>query len=327
MKLSCVVIVGLLLITPCVKSQQQSAFAINSLQELRQFFYGQHVKYPLISAHRGGPGVGYPENALETFRHTAAQGAFIIEFDVALSKDSALVLMHDNTLDRTTTGNGPISAKTNDELQILKLKDKGGKETNFKIPLLEEALDWGKGKAIFTIDVKRGVPFSKIIAAVRKKQAESFSVIITYNANQAAEVHQLAPDLMISASIRSKEDLDRLNNAGVPDSCLVAFVGTSEPDSAVYSLLKARGITAMMGTMGNLDRQAEARGAEVYYNLVKRGAQALSTDAPEIAYEAIGKWIDEQQITSPFVRHRIQTQRKDVDTTQQIDVGRINKKL
>ena len=90
--------------------------------------------------------------------------------------------MHDDKLDRTSTGTGLIGSYTYKELQNFNLKDNDGKVTTFKIPTLEEVLTWGKNKVLFTIDIKRGVPYAKIVAAVRKTKSESNSIIITYNA-------------------------------------------------------------------------------------------------------------------------------------------------
>jgi glycerophosphoryl diester phosphodiesterase len=275
---------NLLVIAACLLSlsagaQQKHQLSFTNTKELRNFLNSKKGTYPLISVHRGGPMKGFPENCIETFENAITYQPVVVEFDVALSKDSALVIMHDDKLDRTTTGSGPIGNYTYEELQQVRLKDDEGAVTDFKIPTLSEVLTWGKNKVIFTIDIKKGVPYAKIIDAVRKTKSESNSIIITYNANQAAEVHKLAPDLMISASVRGKADLERLNSMGVPNDRIVAFVGVSAPDQAVYKYLHSKGITCILGTMGNLDRSAAANpGKQVYYKLIADGADILSTD-------------------------------------------------
>lgn len=279
-------------------AQQSHLLQFKTTEELRNFLSYSEKRIPLVSAHRGGPEKGYPENAVETFQHSIGFQPLVIECDIALSKDSALVMMHDDRLDRTTTGTGPIQDYTLAELKKLQLKDNDGNVTSFRIPTLDEVLQWGKGKVIFTLDVKRGVPFEKVIAAVRRNKAESCSVIITYNANQAAEVHKLAEDLMISASIRGKEDLERLNNYGVPDNRLIAFVGVSEPDASVYQLLHEHKIQCILGTMGNLDRMAIARGDKVYYDFVSHGADVLSSDRPKEAGQSLKQYITDHKLTS-----------------------------
>ena len=263
----------------CIAPTKQYFLSFKRKKELNNFLNRKTAGFPLISAHRGGPMPGFPENAIETFENATRHQPVIIEFDVALSKDSALVIMHDDKLDRTTTGTGAIGGYTYIELQKFNLKDNGGKITVFKIPTLKEVLVWGKNKVLFTIDVKRGVPYSKIIAEVRKTKSENNAIIITYNANQAAEVHRLAPDLMISASARSIVDVERLNQMGVPNERIVAFVGTSAPDAMVYEYLHSKGITCILGTMGNLDRSAAANpNQKVYAQLLANGADILSTD-------------------------------------------------
>ena len=71
-----------------------------------------------ICAHRGASDT-HPENTLAAFREAIRLGVHMIEFDVALSKDGQLVLMHDTTVDRTTHGNGPVSELTLAELKKL----------------------------------------------------------------------------------------------------------------------------------------------------------------------------------------------------------------
>lgn len=284
-------------------AQQKHYLSFRNETELRTFLDGKRATYPLISAHRGGPMKGFPENCIETFENATSYQPVIIEFDVALSKDSALVIMHDDKLDRTSNGTGQIGSYTYAELQKVRLKDDFGTVTDYKIPTLEEVLTWGKNKVLFTIDIKKGVPYSKIIAAVRKTHAENNSIIITYNANQAAEVHRLAPDLMISASARSIADVERLNTMGVPNDRIVAFVGTSAPDKAVYEYLHSKGIVCILGTMGNLDKSAAANpDKKVYYNLIADGADILSSDELAAAGKELDQYRKDKKISTPNLK-------------------------
>ncbi|MFN0291118.1 glycerophosphodiester phosphodiesterase family protein [Pedobacter helvus] len=281
----------------CIAPAKHYYISFKTAKEFQDFLNKKTGKYPLLSAHRGGPMPGFPENAIETFENATTYQPVIIEFDVALSKDSTLVIMHDDKLDRTSTGAGLVSSYTYSELQKFTLKDDEGKITDFKIPTLEEVLKWGKNKVLFTIDIKRGVPYEKIIAAVRKTKSENNSIIITYNANQAAKVHELAPDLMISATVKSPEDLERLNQMGVPNDKIVAFVGVAEPDQSLYKYLNNKKISAILGTMGNLDRSAKAnKNKQVYRNLVANGADVLSTDEVVLAGEQLDAYRNDKQL-------------------------------
>ncbi len=273
-----------------------------SVDELYRFLTYTENRYPLISAHRGGPTTGFPENAIETFENSYRYQPLIIECDVQMTSDSILVLLHDETLGRTTTGSGKVTDMVFSDLNDLHLKDPNGKTTPYRIPTLDEALQWGAGKVVFTIDVKRGVPYPLVIDAIQRNQAQAYSVVITYNAEQAAMVHQLAPDLMISASIRSREDLLRLNDRSIPDNRLVAFVGTTNVAPAVYDLLHDHGILCILGTIGNIDKQAAVRGDTVYTRLVESGADILSTDRPQEAGKALRTYRAAHKLTSRFIK-------------------------
>lgn len=276
-------------------------FKFSGVEDLYKFLTYSENRVPLVSAHRGGPDVDYPENAIETFQRIAYKTPAIIECDISLSKDSALVLMHDETLDRTSNGSGKVNQLTLAELKTLHLKDADGKVTNYQIPTLEEALTWGVGKVIFTLDVKRNVPYSLVIDAIRKTKAEAYSIIITYNADQASLVNNLAPDLMISASIRSKDDLIRLNDRDVPDTRIVAFIGTAEADSTLTDMLHQHGILCILGTMGNLDRRAKEAGDQVYADYISNGADIISTDRPLQAAKSLAYFINKRQLSSPYI--------------------------
>jgi len=95
---------------------------------------------PLSVAHRGHS-IAYPENTLEAYRKAIALGVEMIECDVNITREGTLVMMHDPTLDRTTTGSGRVSAATWEEIQRL---DAGGKFnpefTGARVPSTEETL-------------------------------------------------------------------------------------------------------------------------------------------------------------------------------------------
>ncbi|MEN5235638.1 glycerophosphodiester phosphodiesterase family protein [Sphingobacterium faecium] len=275
---------------------------LKTVEELYQFLTYDENRYPLISLHRGGPTTGYPENAIETFAFNASYRPAIVECDVQLTKDSALILMHDSRLERTTNGSGKVDEKTKNELKNLRLKDPNGKLTPYRIPTLEEALAWGKGKVIFTLDVKQGVPYDLVIRAIRNQKSESNTVIITYSANQAAVVHNLAPDLMLSAPIKNVADLLRLNDRDIPDNRLVAFIGTSEAEKSLIDLIHGHGIMCILGTLGNLDKQAKQKGDQLYARFIENGADILSTDRPLEAGRILDFYIKKRNITSKFIQ-------------------------
>lgn len=91
--------------------------------------------YPKIIAHRGG-GALAPENTLGAMRFGASMGFKGVEFDVMLAGDGTQVVIHDETVDRTTDGHGTVSKLTYQEL--LRVNIRGGKEKHEKIPTFEQ---------------------------------------------------------------------------------------------------------------------------------------------------------------------------------------------
>lgn len=276
--------------TKTVTAPVSSSFSFQTPADLKAFLSWSADRQPLISAHRGGPYPGFPENSLAAFDHARQYGPLLIECDIALSKDSVLVLMHDETIDRTTNGQGKLTDWTYADLQGLNLKDENGELTEHKIPRLTEVLDWGRGKVIFTLDLK-GAPLDLVVQAIRQQQAEAYSVIITYNFQAAQEVYALAPELMISVSGQNFGDLKRIENSGIPPANLMAFVGTAERKPELYEALHQMGIRATLGTLGNLDRRMAQKGDAGYLKFYENGADILATDRPLEVARQLQKWV------------------------------------
>jgi glycerophosphoryl diester phosphodiesterase len=97
--------------------------------------------------HRGAAGYE-PENTLASFRKALALGVDMIELDVHLAKTGELVVLHDESVDRTTDGKGPVASKTLKELKALRA---GGVE---KIPTLEEVLNLIDKACMLNIELK-----------------------------------------------------------------------------------------------------------------------------------------------------------------------------
>lgn len=105
----------------------------------------------LVVAHRGD-WRSAPENSMMGIEHAIKLGVDIIEIDIQRTKDGHLVLMHDETLDRTTTGKGRVDSITLNLLKELNLLDELGVKTKEVVPTLEEALLNSKGRVILNLD-------------------------------------------------------------------------------------------------------------------------------------------------------------------------------
>ena len=111
----------------------------------------------MICAHRGLETDRLPENSLATIQRSIELGMDIVEIDVNKTKDGKLILMHDQTLDRTTTGSGKVSDMTLSEIKSLYLKDDNGNITEERVPTFEEVLSLVKGEILIQVDKWRGL--------------------------------------------------------------------------------------------------------------------------------------------------------------------------
>ncbi len=152
-------------------------------------------------AHRGSSKI-CPENTMAAFRKALEQGATGIETDVQLTKDGQMVLIHDETLDRTTSGTGWVKDYSLQELQEL---DAGSKFNaafqGERIPTLDELLELVKDSGtIVNIELKNGTILyegleQKVIERVRAFQMTDRVVISSFNHYSLHLCKQIAPEI------------------------------------------------------------------------------------------------------------------------------------
>jgi glycerophosphoryl diester phosphodiesterase len=229
----------------------------------------------LVSADQGGPAPGLPENALATFEYALNFAPVLIESTVRQAADGTLVLLRDATLDRTTTGTGPVSARTLAELRALYLLDPTGAVTPHRIPTLAEALAWAEGRTVLILDPE-GVLREALIAAIREAGAGDRVVIATHSPEDVLAYPQLAGELVYSFVARPQNEvLIGLPATGPPRR--IAFVDAVDP-----------GLVARLHGVGIRVRAAApdaARlGPETYRPLLDAGVDVLVTgDVPSAA--------------------------------------------
>lgn len=110
-----------------------------------------HQNNVLVALHRSGWRQA-PENSILAIQQAIKMGVDIIEIDLCKTKDGEIILMHDRTLDRTTTGKGNVKNYTLEEIKKFNLRDGGGHVLGYKIPTLREALIEAKGKVLINLD-------------------------------------------------------------------------------------------------------------------------------------------------------------------------------
>lgn len=123
--------------------------ASSSIEQIRAKISTHNI---LVCAHRSFH-KNAPENSLESIQLAIENAIDMVEIDVRTTRDSMLVLMHDDSIDRVTTGTGTINEYTYEDLQGFSLKI-GDSITQQKIPLLSDALKMAKGKILLNLDLK-----------------------------------------------------------------------------------------------------------------------------------------------------------------------------
>jgi len=209
----------------------------------------------LISGHRGGREKGYPENSIEGFQNVLRQTSAFFEIDPRLTKDSVIVLMHDATLDRTTTGKGLLSDYTWKQLQSFRLKDSNGNATLCSIPTLEEVIIWSRGKTVVNLD-KKDVPMGMIVALIKKLQAEDHVMLTVHSGYQARYYYDRFSNIMLSAFARTMFEYEELETSGVPWENMIAYVGPTinSGNRMIVDLLHAKGVRCMISVAPTHDK-------------------------------------------------------------------------
>jgi glycerophosphoryl diester phosphodiesterase len=257
---------------------------------------------PLISGHRGGPDKNAPENSIEAMAHTLSFTPATFEIDPRLTKDSVVVLLHDDSLDRTTTGHGKLNNYTWEEIKQLKLKDVNGNETPFRIPTLEEAIIWAKGKTVLILD-KKDVPLTTTAKLIKKHHAEAWVMITVHNAKEAKFYYDDNKDVMFEAFVKTKKALEEYEKAGIPWAQIMAYVGPQDKpeNKELFDLLHQRGVMCMISTAPVYDKLPTAgERAKAYAQIIKSGADVIEADRAIEAATAVHSLAPASSIKTKF---------------------------
>lgn len=185
-----------------------------------------------ICAHRGENGV-FPENTVAGFREAVRLGVAMVELDVRLTKDNRMIIMHDETVDRTTDGKGKVSDFTFDEIRKLDAGIKKGEQfAGTKIPTFEEVLDCLPRNIWINVHCE-GVasPVAAEIAKIIVDKKREHQAFLACGHNAAIEAKKVYPQIKIcnmerwagdnSEYIRNtiewKCDFIQLNRLGTPE--------------------------------------------------------------------------------------------------------------
>lgn len=160
-----------------------------------------------IFAHRGNR-VGAPENTLAAFAQVMDTGAEGVEFDVHLSRDGVPVVIHDETLDRTTGGTGRVGAFTHQELRALDAGGWFGEEFKGQhIPALDEVLAlYQQSHHVLNVELKTTVePYpglvEAVIACIRARGLADRTILSSFNHHSLRQAGMQAPEIPCAALV------------------------------------------------------------------------------------------------------------------------------
>lgn len=255
---------------------------INSFEDLQAYFRYSPKRDVIISGHRGGMMSGFPENCIESCEKTLSLMPTFFEIDFSFTKDSVMVLMHDLSVDRTTTGKGKVSDYTFEEIQKLNLVDRAGKETPYKIPTLKSILEWGKDKVVFNFDNK--YINTKGVSAEEKKASLDYYIKQLRPGGDWSMYHNIMlsvrsieealyywnngiHDVIFCVEISSEEHFKAYDECAIPWDHIMAYIRLSvNPElQDVYRKLHERGVMTMTSITGSSDKIKNTYDRKVAY--------------------------------------------------------------
>lgn len=252
-------------------------------------------KNVVVACHRGD-WRNWPENSLAAIESVIGMGADIVELDLALTSDSVLVVCHDRTLNRTTTGRGLIAEIPYDSVQRCFLKSGHGVATAHRMPTLREALEVCKDRIVVNID--KGYQYYDLVQALSEELGVTGQLLIKGKSpveDVAAKFSSYEHNMMYMPIIDILKPKGQALFAEYRDKGITPLAYevcwseyTPEVEACMREVISGGSklwVNSLWPTLnGGLcdDAAFEGDPAEVYGKLVDMGATMIQTDRPEL---------------------------------------------
>lgn len=282
-----------LLLASC--SQPTSTPATSRAARIVAEIHNPSSRQVLVASHRGD-WRNWPENSLPAIESVIAMGVDIMELDLKLTKDSVLVLCHDRTLNRTTTGKGKVSDIRYDSLRRCVLKTGHGVKTQLRMPTLREALEVCRDRIVVNVD--QGYEYYDLVLAVTEELGVTEQILIKGKRpvdTVAAKFAEHPCNMMYMPIIdilkpQGRELFAEYREKGVrPLAYEVCWDEYTPEVKSCMDAVVAGGSKLWVNSLwpslcGGLDDDAAFSGdaGEVYGRLVDMGATMIQTDRPEL---------------------------------------------
>lgn len=254
------------------------------------------VARPMVIAHQGGDGLR-PSNTLLAFQHAVDLGVDVLEMDVHQTRDGALVLMHDTTVDRTTDGSGPLAELTLQEVKRLDAAFRWPYDTpeppyrgrGVRVPTLAEVIERFP-RLRYNVEIK---PDSAVVARalcgeLKALDAAPRTLVASFHENALEAFRDACPGVATSAysgEVRWFYVQYRLGLAGVSRPAMAALQVPMRRDG--YDFTEPEFIAAVSPRL-HLDYWTVNNEADMRL-LVARGAGGIITDRPDLLLEVLGR--------------------------------------
>ena len=268
----------------------------NRAEMIAAQIHNPNSKYVVVACHRGD-WRNYPENSIPAIESIIRMGADIMELDLKLTKDSVLVLSHDWTIDRCTTGKGRVSDYTLDELKQFRLRRAHGVATDsLHICTLREALECCKDRICVNVD--QGYEYYDMVLAITEELGVTDQILIKGKHSVASVAEKMAahehnmmymPIIDIQKEQGQKLFQEYMDTKTVPLAYEVCWKKLTPEVSDCFKKVVESGSKHWVNTIwGSLcgyldDDKALDCGdpAEVYDQVIALGASMIQTDRPE----------------------------------------------
>ncbi|MEM9660552.1 MAG: glycerophosphodiester phosphodiesterase family protein, partial [Planctomycetota bacterium] len=227
-----------------------------------------------VVAHRGGALLGPPENTLPAIDKAIAIGADLIEIDIRQTADGHLVLMHDETVDRTTNGVGRVDQMTLAEIGKLTVNSQGAETV--RVPTLEEALAAMKGRIDPDLDFKEG-DLQPLLRVVRKLDLAPFCTLHG-SWERSLKTSVEAPLVRVRPSAEFPLQVPLLIRTVRP--AIVNLDWHAVTEEAVR-LAHLGGCQAFVNCLGSADTELYAKEA------IRIGADYIQSDRPDLVIDLL----------------------------------------
>lgn len=253
---------------------------------------GGKSNYVMIFAHRGDWRNAPAENSLLAYQRCIDEGIDGIEIDLQMTRDGVLVVMHDETLDRTTTGKGKVCDYTLEELKNLYLLSPIGVVTRQRIPTFEEVLELAKGRILILVDKWLKIKDLVIETAKRHNCLSQIVLRSSLSSFKFQEKVGSLPNEIIYIPVlvcKGKGDLEKLNDIINNYTIPIASFSFIRDDFEILKqipLLKKKGYRIWLNSLwgkfngGHDDELGFIDVSNSYEWLINSGANIIFSDNP-----------------------------------------------